>query len=156
MPDLPTDSSDVAAVLKVHNDWVAANVDLRVEAMLPCFPSGDGYLQYNLNGLTYRGAAEKARLWRNLRGAGVNITRITDHGDPDVQVYGDVALVTWEGEAELVMPSASGRLEGSRTTRIRNTEFYRRDDGAGGAEWRIWHMHVSEAAPEGSLKYGTE
>ena len=149
--------SDQDAVLKVHNGWFAANVGLHAENMLPYFPEGDGYLQFNLNGFTYHGAADKAKLWDNLNKVGVDITRIADVGEPEVQVYGDVALLTSEGEAELLMPNAStGKLENSGVTRFRNTEIYRRDDGAGGADWRIWHMHVSESAPEGTPKYVTE
>jgi hypothetical protein len=147
---------DTAAILEVHEGWLAANLGLVAETMLPFFPEGEGYLQFNLNGFTYHGVADKARLWRNLCAAGVDITRITEIVAPRVQVFGDVALLTSEAEAELVMPSATGTLTTSGTTRFRNTEFYRRDDGHGGTDWRIWHMHCSEAAPEGALKYGTE
>lgn len=154
---MTTTETDVAAVLKVHNGWFESNVGLNADAMLPFFPEGDGYLQFNLNGFTYHGAAEKAKLWRNLNAVGVNITAIRDVGEPSVQVYGDVALLTSEGEAVLEMPNATtGKLETPGATRFRNTEFYRRDDGAGGSDWRIWHMHVSEAAPEGTAKFVTE
>lgn len=147
---------DVTAILDVHRGWLASNVGLDVDAMLPSFPEGEGYLQYNLNGFTYSGVLDKARLWRNLRSVGVDITRVADVEEPTVQVFGDVALLTSEGEAELVLPSATGKLDSSGVTRIRSTEFYRRDDGSGGADWRIWHMHVSEAAAPDALKYGTE
>ncbi|WP_028935947.1 nuclear transport factor 2 family protein [Pseudonocardia spinosispora] len=153
MSDVDTDA---AAVLKVHNGWLAANVGLEANSMLGYFPEGEGYLQFNLNGFTYNGVLDKAKLWNNLNAVGVDITRIEDTSEPVVQVFGDVALLTSEGEAELLLPSATGKLESSGATRFRNTEFYRRDDGTGGADWRIWHMHVSEAAPEGTLKYGTE
>lgn len=149
-------AKDTAAILEVHNGWNAANLGLIAESMMPFFPEGDGYLQFNLNGFTYHGVADKARLWRNLRAVGVDIVRLEEQLPPTVQVFGDVALLTSEAEADLVMPTASGTLESAGTKRFRNTEFYRRDDGHGGADWRIWHMHVSEAAPEGSLKYVTE
>jgi len=154
-------TTDAEAVLAVHNGWFASNVNLDADAMLRYFPEGSaespGYLQFNLNGLTYNGAPEKYKLWQNLRAVGVNITRIEDVGEPWVQVFGDTALLTSEGVAELVMPNATtGKLENPGPTRFRNTEFYRRDDGAGNSDWRIWHMHVSEAAPEGSPKYVTE
>ena len=147
---------DTAAILEVHNGWNASNLGLVAESMLPFFPEGDGYLQFNLNGFTYNGVADKARLWRNLKAIGVDIVRLEEIEPPTVQVFGDVALLTSEAEAELVLPTATGALENSGVTKFRNTEFYRRDDGRGGADWRIWHMHVSPAAPEGSLKYGTE
>ena len=150
-------TTDAEAVRAVHDGWFASNINLDADAMLKYFPESDGYLQFNLNGLTYNGALEKHKLWQNLRAIGVNITRIEDTVEPTVQVFGDTALVTSEGLAELEMPNATtGKLETPGPTRFRNTEFYRRDDGAGNADWRIWHMHVSEAAPEGSLKYGTE
>jgi hypothetical protein len=147
---------DTAAILEVHEGWFASNVGLVAESMLPFFPDGDGYLQFNLNGFTYHGAADKARLWRNLASIGVNIVRIAETAPPTVQVFGDVALLTCEAEADLVLPTGTGSLTTTGTSRFRATEFYRRDDGRGGAEWRIWHMHCSEAAPAGTLKYGTE
>ncbi|GAA0631647.1 hypothetical protein GCM10009547_39360 [Sporichthya brevicatena] len=147
---------DTAAILEVHNGWNKSNLGLVAESMLPFFPEGDGYLQFNLNGFTYRGKADKAKLWRNLRAVGVDIVRLEEKEPPTIQVFGDVALLTSEAEAELVMPTPTGKLESGGTTHFRNTEFYRRDDGLGNPEWRIWHMHVSEAAPEGALKYGTE
>ncbi|MCV7229197.1 nuclear transport factor 2 family protein [Mycolicibacterium komossense] len=147
--------SDSAAVLAVHNGWLAANVDLIAESMLGFFPAGDGYLQFNLNGSTYRGAQDKARLWRNLKAVGANIISIRDMDEPNVEIFGDVALLTSVGECELVIPNSTGALERSGV-RFRNTEFYRRDDGTGAPDWRIWHMHVSEAAAEGALKYVTE
>jgi ketosteroid isomerase-like protein len=149
-------TTDAEAVLAVHDGWFRSNLGLDADAMPQYFPKSEGYLQFNLNGLTYHGAEEKEKLWRNLRAIGVNITRIEDTVPPVVQVFGDTALLTSEGVAELEMPNAVGKLETPGPTRFRNTEFYRRTDGAGGSDWRIWHMHVSEAAPEGSLKYGTE
>ncbi|MGB3483163.1 MAG: hypothetical protein WBB07_13240 [Mycobacterium sp.] len=148
--------SDAQAILAIHNGWLAANVDLVPEAMLGFFPVGEGYLQFNLNGFTYHGVMDKARLWRNLNTLGANISRIGDTAEPVVQVFGDVALLTSEGECEVLLPTASGTLESSGVTRFRNTEFYRRDDGTGAPHWRIWHMHVSESAPEGAPKYVTE
>ncbi|MCE0763291.1 nuclear transport factor 2 family protein [Pseudonocardia kujensis] len=147
---------DLAAIRELHDGWFAANVGLDADTLPRFFPSGNAYLQFNLNGFVYNGLAEKVKLWRNLSSVGVDIVRIEDTSTPVIQVFGDVALLTSEGEAELVLPSPTGKLESSGATRFRNTEFYRRDDGAGNPDWRIWHMHVSEGAPEGQLKYGTE
>jgi ketosteroid isomerase-like protein len=143
-------------VLAVHRGWFESNIDLDIDAMLAYFPAGDGYLQFNLNGMTYRGAADKAKLWRGLKAVGANITGIKDVEEPWVQIFGDVALVTSECEVELELPGGTGRLQSSGPMRIRSTEFQRRDDGAGGTDWRIWHMHISEAAPDGALRYGNE
>lgn len=148
--------ADIDEILAVHNGWLAANVDLIAESMIGFFPGGDAYHQFNLNGFTYNGVQDKAKLWRNLTAIGANITAISDTGAPTVEVFGDVALLTSEGECELTLPSASGKLESSGPIRFRNTEFYRRDDGTGAPQWRIWHMHVSEAAKAGTAKYVTE
>jgi ketosteroid isomerase-like protein len=148
--------TDTAAILAVHNDWYAANVELVAESMIDFFPPGDAYLQFNLNGFTYNGAQDKAKLWRNLYDLGAKIKTIGDTAAPSVEVFGDVALLTSEGECELMLPSPSGTLESSGSIRFRNTEFYRRDDGTGAPQWRIWHMHVSEAAKAGAAKYVTE
>lgn len=148
--------ADTAAVLDVHRGWLAANVGLVAEAMIDFFPTGLNYLQFNLNGFTYNGVQDKAKLWRNLNAVGANIVRIGDVGEPKVEVFGDVALLTSEGECEVELPNSSGGLESSGSMRYRNTEFYRRDDGSGAPQWRIWHMHVSEAAPTGALKHVTE
>jgi ketosteroid isomerase-like protein len=149
-------STDEDAIRAVHDGWFASNVNLDADAMVTHFPEGDGYLQFNLNGLVYRGIREKYKLWKHLAGAGINITEIADVTEPVIQVFGDTALLTSEGSAVLEVPTASGRIESSGATRFRNTEFYRRDDGAGHPDWRIWHMHISESAPEGSPKYVTE
>lgn len=148
--------TDTTAILAVHNDWYAANVELVAESMIDFFPPGDAYLQFNLNGFTYNGAQDKAKLWRNLHELGAKIKTIGDTAAPNVEVFGDVALLTSEGECELMLPSPSGTLESSGSIRFRNTEFYRRDDGTGAPQWRIWHMHVSEAAKAGTAKYVTE
>ena len=31
--------------------------------------------------------------------------------------------------------------------RFRETSVFRRDDGRGGREWKIWHFHASPLAP---------
>ncbi|HZZ47716.1 MAG TPA: nuclear transport factor 2 family protein [Pseudonocardia sp.] len=149
-------ANDVDAIRAVHDAWFAANVNLDGEAMLPTLSTSDQYLQFNLNGLVYNGAQEKYKLWKHLIAAGINITRIEDVTEPRIEVFGDTALLTSEGLAWLEVPTPSGKIESSGATRFRNTEFHRRDDGNGNPEWRIWHMHISESAPEGSPKFVTE
>lgn len=148
--------SDLDEILSVHKGWYESNVGLVADTMLPYFPVGDGYHQFNLNGFTYDGVRDKHKLWVNLNKMGVDITAQQDLVGPDVQIFGDVALLTAEGVADLVMPTPSGNLSDSVPTRFRITEFFRRDDGEGNPVWKIWHMHVSPNAPEGSPKYGSE
>lgn len=100
--------TDAAAVLAVHRGWLAANIGLVAESMIDFFPTGLNYLQFNLNGFTYNGVEDKAKLWRNLQAVGANIVRIDDVGEPVVEVFGDVALLTSEGECEIELPSPSG------------------------------------------------
>ncbi|MFF5988287.1 nuclear transport factor 2 family protein [Prauserella flavalba] len=148
-------STDLEQILAVHRGWYESNVGLVADSMLPYFPSGDGYHQFNTNGHTYHGVMDKHRLWVNAQKLGVNITAIKDVADPDVQIFGDVALLTAEGVAEMVLPTPDGGLSEPAQTPFRATEFYRRDDGNGKPEWRIWHMHAS-VADKVMPKYGTE
>ena len=55
-------TNDAESVRAVHDGWFASNVGLDADAMLKYFPESDGYLQFNLNGLTYNGAPEKHKL----------------------------------------------------------------------------------------------
>jgi hypothetical protein len=36
--------------------------------------------------------------------------------------------------------------------RIRSTEVYQRDDGAGNPVWKMWHFHCSPTAAESELR----
>jgi ketosteroid isomerase-like protein len=146
-----THTDDLRQILAVHRGWNEANIGLHADAMLPYFPPGDAYHQFNLNGHTYHGVMDKHRLWVNLKKMGVNITSLTETVEPVVRVHGDVALLTSEAIATLVMPTPDGGLSDPVPTPYRNTEFYRRVDG----EWRIWHMHCSVADPT-MPKYGSQ
>ncbi|MGC0362123.1 hypothetical protein ABH922_000107 [Rhodococcus sp. 27YEA15] len=149
-------STDADAVRAVHDAWFQANVGLQSEGLGEFFAEGENYLQFNLNGFTYRGAPDKVKLWEGLKRVGVDITEIKDVGDPQFHVIGDVAWLAGDATARLLMPTPSGALEESGDTPIRYTEIYRKDDGAGNATWTMWHMHVSGAAPAGALKYGDQ
>lgn len=43
------------------------------------------------------------------------------------------------------MATKSTGYDPATALRIRATECYRRDDGNGNAEWRMWHFHCSPA-----------
>ncbi|MFD5249979.1 nuclear transport factor 2 family protein [Amycolatopsis sp. NPDC058340] len=144
-------SSDLERILAVHQGWYEANVGLVADRMTAYFPEGDGYHQFNLNGHTYHGVLDKHRLWVNAAKIGLDITAIKDTVGPDVRIFGDVALLTAEGVADVVAPGQSDAVP----TPFRTTEFFRRDDGKGEPDWRIWHMHVSVQDPQ-MPKYGTE
>ncbi|WP_454232393.1 hypothetical protein [Mycolicibacterium fortuitum] len=94
-------TSDYEQILAVHRGWYESNVGLDAEKMLQFFPCGDSYHQFNLNGWTYSGVLDKHELWINLNKSGFDITMQRDVVGPDVQIFGDVALVTAEGVVEL-------------------------------------------------------
>jgi ketosteroid isomerase-like protein len=148
--------TDAEVIQAVHDGWFAANVNLQGDSIAEFFAEGDNYHQFNLNGFTYRGAADKVKLWEGLKRVGVNITEIKDVGAPELHIVGDVAWLAGDATARLMMPTPSGTLEESGDTPVRYTEIYRKDDGAGNEVWTIWHMHVSAAAPDGALKYGDQ
>ncbi|NOP99246.1 MULTISPECIES: nuclear transport factor 2 family protein [Mycolicibacterium] len=147
-------TSDYEQILAVHRGWYESNVGLDAEKMLQFFPCGDNYHQFNLNGWTYSGVLDKHELWINLNKSGFDITMQRDVVGPDVQIFGDVALVTAEGVVELVLPADGGTQAPPTTAPFRITEFLRRDDGLGNPVWTIWHMHVS-GAEKSMPKHGT-
>ena len=53
---------DIAEVKRVHDEWWASNADFDIPRMRACFASGDKFLQYNLNGHTYRSVDELTQL----------------------------------------------------------------------------------------------
>ncbi|MCC3312991.1 YybH family protein [Nocardia africana] len=154
---MATAISDTKEIEAVHAEWFAANIGLQIDKMIGQFPEGDAYLQYNLNGLTYRGAHDKAKLWAGLKRVGSNITSIEESGPVVVNVAGDIAWIAGEAIAQIVLPSPTGALGDTSVVPFRYTEIYRKDDNAGNPRWTIWHMHCSPSAPEDSTpKYGDE
>lgn len=148
-------NSDTEAVEAVHAAWFESNVGLQIEKMLDQFPQGDAYLQFNLNGLTYRGAREKAKLWTGIKRTGGDITSIRETSTPSVHVEGDVAWIAGEGIARIRLGAPSSSKTPSDVP-FRFTEIYRRNDNAGNPKWTIWHMHCSPAAPAGTPDYGDQ
>lgn len=147
---------DTEAVEAVHTAWFDSNVGLQIEKMVDQFPQGEAYLQFNLNGLTYRGPQEKAKLWAGLKRQGSNIASIEEVGPRTVRVEGDVAWIAGEAIARIHLETPTGVLEASSDVAFRYTEIYRRDDNAGTPRWTIWHMHCSPSAPVGTPRYGDE
>ena len=149
---------DVREIRRVHRQWWAANVGLDVERMSECF--APDYLMWNLNGHPYYSLAEKEHLFRYYQSHMVP-TEPPELWDIRVNVDGDMAYVTSEGILPVVMKSAEG--SGSATMdgvaaryerrgelvrfRFRETVVFRRDDGRGNREWKIWHFHASPLAP---------
>jgi hypothetical protein len=148
-------STDLEQIVAVHQGWYESNIGLDADAMLQYFPAGEGYHQFNLNGWTYSGVMYKHKLWMNGKAAGLNITMQKDVIGPDVQIFGDVAVVTAEGGIELVQPTSEAGLTSPTPMGFRITEFLRKDDGQGNPVWKVWHMHVS-GTDKSMPKYGPE
>lgn len=150
---------DVRAIRRVHRRWWAANRGLDVETMKTCF--APDYLMFNLNGHPYFSLREKAELFAYYK-AHMVPTEPVELWDVRVTVDGDMAYVTSEGVLPVVMQSDAGSGSAVMNAaaphyerrgelirfRFRETSVLRRDDGAGGREWRIWHFHCSPLAPE--------
>ncbi len=150
---------DAAEIRKVHREWWASNNGLDVERMRRCF--APDYLMWNLNGHPYYSLAEKVTLFRYYQDHMVP-TDPPELWDIRVTVDGDMAYVTAEG----ILPVTVASEEGSGSSlidamapryerrgdqvlfRFRETSVFRRDDGEGNPEWRIWHFHCSPLAPE--------
>jgi len=148
---MTTDEIDRTAILTLHKDWWEANCGLDIPLMQSVFPSDDAYLMFNLNGHPYFGLEEKTTLWEHyatrirIGMSDVRIMRLDISGDMayiaaeavfPVGVIPEVA----ETDAAIQTDSVMGFSE---ETRIRATEIYKRDDGAGAPEWKMWHFHCS-------------
>ena len=149
---------DIREIRRVHRQWWAANRGLDVDRMRECF--APDYLMWNLNSHPYFSLAEKEHLFRYYKDHMVP-TEPPELWDIRVTVVGDVAYVTSEGILPVVMKSAEGsgsatmdgvaaRYERRGDTvrfRFRETAIFRRDDGEGNPDWKIWHFHCSPLAP---------
>ena len=142
---------DVAEIIAVHEAWMYSNVGLDIDKMVVNF-ANPGYHQYNLNGFTYD-LDEKIRLWEGFHEVGTDL-EMTKVQEPFVYVHGDLAYLIDEWDVVILGTGASGHMvPQSDTLRVRFTEVFRRDDGQGNAEWRIWHFHASFGASEGATKF---
>lgn len=137
MPEItPDQTQDRDRILHLHREWWAANEKLEVERMRVLFPAGSAYHMFNMNGHPYFGIEEKVALWRWLKARGL------EFGRPDMkivrfEIQGDIAWIASEGGS---VKNFVDDLE-LRPTYYRATEIYRRDDGEGNPEWRMWHFH---------------
>jgi ketosteroid isomerase-like protein len=150
---------DIAEIRLIHREWWASNNGLDVDRMKACF--APQYLMWNLNGHPYYSLDEKIELFRYYL-AHMVPTDPPVLWDIQVTVDRDMAYVTSEGILPVTVASDEGsgsslidsmapRYERSGDEvlfRFRETSVFRRDDGAGNREWRIWHFHCSPLAPE--------
>ncbi len=144
-----TFETDKAELLRVHKQWWEANEGLDIPAMRECFPEGDHYLMFNLNGCPYFGIEEKVRLWEYLKSENVDFAEL-DTRIMRVEIWGDTAWIAVEAESLRRTVGA----ERFAPTRVRATEIYHRDDGAGRPTWRMWHFHCSLLPSEDTVRVG--
>jgi len=150
--------ADERAIRRVHRQWWESNVGLDVERMRECF--APQYLMWNLNGHPYYSLDEKVHLFEYYKQHLVP-TEPPELWDIRVTVEGDMAYLTAEGILPFTVRSEEGSgsglldavvpLYGRRgdviPVRFRETSVFRRDDGRGNPEWKIWHFHASPLAP---------
>lgn len=156
---------DIAEIKRVHRQWWASNQGLDVDKMRECF--APEYLMWNLNGHPYFSLAEKVHLFHYYREHMVP-TEPPELWDIRVEVSGDMAYVTSLGVLPVVLQSDAGsgsaimdcaarhyeRVDDIIRFRFRETSVFRRDDGEGAPEWKIWHFHCSPLAPSDERRPG--
>jgi ketosteroid isomerase-like protein len=156
---------DVNEIRRVHRQWWASNRGLDVELMQGCF--APQYLMWNLNGHPYYSLDEKIALFRYYRNHMVP-TEPVELWDVRVTVDHDMAYLTaegilpvviasGEGSGSAIMDAAAGHYDRRGDVirfRFRETSVFRRDDGRGGPEWKIWHFHASPLAPDNEPRPG--
>lgn len=148
--DTADPEGDVAAILHLHREWWGANHGVDIPRMAACFPDGDNYLMFNLQGHPYYGIKEKVQLWEFYA------TQLVCPEEPETQIVqlivegnlawlaADVIYTIGEIEGTDGVAASSAGYKPSRSRhRIRATECYRRDDGNGDPTWKMWHFHCS-------------
>jgi hypothetical protein len=146
--------ADREEILRLHREWWEANRTMDDARMRKCFAEGDRYYQFNLNGHPYYGVDEKVRLWRAYGARSMTIPEFGPDEHRRLEIRGDMAWLACENLVRVEAPPAElGDLPKS-PFRVRSTEIYQREDGEGGARWRIWHIHCSMSAPPGQPRLG--
>lgn len=151
-----TPEDDEQAILRVHTEWWESCRGSDIPRMSRCFPSGHGYLMFNLNTHPYFGIDEKIRLWEHYKGQ-IDKPVFADIRIMRMELARDMAWIATEGLFPERQVGPEGRGSALRPIdpdrvidfiRVRSTEVYRRDDGEGRPLWRIWHLHASLLCPE--------
>ena len=139
--------NDRQEILRLHRLWWESNRDWDIAKMRSVF-AGERYLQYNLNGHPYFGLGEKTKLWEALAGT-ITIPEISEPIDLRLEIGADMAWLACENVIRVVLARGLEVAGIPKTPfRVRSTEVYQRDDGAGGPMWKMWHFHCSPTAAE--------
>jgi hypothetical protein len=150
MSDERTFTEDEQALLDLHRDWYYSNYNVNIPLMRTVFPSGkDTYIMYNLNGFPYFGVDELDDLWV-FYAKSSNFGLATDRV-MRVEVDGHLGYVISEGifPVDILRDDDGNDLPEPQVLirNFRSTEIYKRDDGAGNPEWKMWHFHCSDLPP---------
>ncbi|WP_053206652.1 YybH family protein [Jiangella muralis] len=148
---MATQASDEEQILRLHRDWYFSNFQINIPLMRTVFPTGDeSFLMFNLNDHPYFGVDDLANLWSFY--ARTDEWGLCEDYVMRVDVSGDLAYVVSEGSfpAWRVRDDEGGELPEriDRPAYYRSTEVYKRDDGDGNPEWRMWHFHCSTRPPD--------
>jgi ketosteroid isomerase-like protein len=153
-------AEDIEAIRQGHRDWWAGNHSKEMLRVSRNFAPDT--LMFNLNGHTYYGLDEMAKVWE-FYGDSIEID-IVQLWDYRIFVHGDLAYITCEGVFPTKQASADGwgasniEIGGLDQVpvgvRFRETSIARRDDGKGNPVWKLWHFHCSLAAPEDEQRPG--
>ncbi len=148
-------AADRDEILARHRDWWIANDGLDIPMMQKAFPTGDAYLQFNLNGHPYFGIKEKTELWEwYIKNLGLGLSDVVVM---KFIIDGDTAWIASELTIPLKATGPAGTGSDSwvledpdewTSYRARVTEIYHKDDGDGNPAWRMWHYHASPLPPE--------
>jgi hypothetical protein len=142
---------DRQEILRLHRLWWESNRDWDIPKMRSVF-AGERYLQYNLNGHPYFGLGEKTKLWEALAGS-ITIPDISDPIGLRLEIGADMAWLACENVIRIALREGLDVPGIPKTPfRIRSTEVYQRDDGAGNAAWKMWHFHCSPTAGDSDAR----
>lgn len=147
-------------IVRLHNIWFDANVGLRGDMLRDIF-AGEKFFDYNLNGYRYDGITEMEKLWSpdHIKAA-FEIVELANSRNLQIVAGADMAWLTVE--ADCVMRMITGGMgdmkgDGERVVLpFRITECYRRDDGEGNPEWRMWHFHCSPERTDVEKRFDSE
>jgi hypothetical protein len=148
--------ADREQLLKLHRDWYYSNYKINIPLMRTVFPVGaENFLMFNLNDHPYFGVDDLANLWSYY--AQTDDWGLCEDYVIRIDVAGDMAYILSEGifpawvvkDAEGNPIPADERID--KPFRYRSTEIYKRDDGEGRPEWRMWHFHCSTRPPDDEI-----
>lgn len=141
-------ASDEEHLLRLHRDWYYSNYNINIPLMKTIFPTGEkNFLMFNLNDHPYFGVDDLEGLWSFYARTGR--WGLCEDYVIRLEVLGDLGYVVSEGvfPAWDVRDSDGNPLPEDQiidhTISYRSTEIYKRDDGEGRPEWKMWHFHCS-------------